>query len=387
MEIEGFLNNISKEIGYKLGTPWRYSEKALGVVVPILKQDGIYEDRIYITLEEAKDQGITFKDTGHIDRVILETKSRRPIFVRSGTALKSGGTQPRAVEASVVIIPQEQKEEEDTIPATPIITAQEITVRCIYSTKPISSNMKFEYGGYVPVEVENALMSRRGQSATWDAVGNSTHRLMSQRIGSTQRFAYSSGRIGSGTMQSNAATNDLLGVMEDVDKFTGDIDKILAKIPLFENQVGAVFLDMKDVLGLELFDHPKSWESIHKEVEKRLGESLAKEEEKTFFKPDYDSIRPLTLAFLKKLLESEKIETSHGITSTVTLRGDGVIGEATTIDGKVIHLIGMKDSNKNKENMRPGNITRDTIQRLTIGNTRTYTHDSSSRRTGNALIM
>ena len=378
MAIDGFLNNIIKEIGYKLGTPWRYSDKALGVVIPILKQDGIGEERIYITLEEAKEQGFTFKDTGHIDRVIFETKSAKPIFVRSGTALKSEGTQPRAVETSVVIVPQEQKKE-DKIPATPIITTQEIPVRCIYSTKPISSSKKFEYGGYVPFEVGSALMSKRGQAATWNAVSNSTHRLMSQRS-----FAYSSGSAGNSAMSGRIGSNDLVGVMEDVDKFTGDIDKVLAKVPLFENQVGAVFLDMKEVVGLELFDHPKSWESIHKEVEKRLGESLAKEEEKTFFKPDYSSIKPLTIAFLKKLLESEKIETPHGITSTVTLKGDGVIGEVTTIDGKVIHLIGMKDS-KNKGKVPSDNTARDVLLR-TMRNVHTYA-DNTSRRTGTTVTM
>lgn len=383
MTIDRFLNDVSKEIGYKFGTPWRYSDKALGVVVPILRQDGIYEERVYITLEEAKDQGVTFKDTGRIDRIILETKSRKPIFVRSGTAFKSGGTQPRAVETSVIIVPQEQKEE-DKIPVAPIITVQEIPVRCIHSTKPINPGTKFEYGGFVPSEVENVLMSKSGQTATWNAVSASTNRLMSQHSRSgTSHHTFRSDRIGSGTL-GRASTNDLVGVMEDVDKFTGDIDKILAKVPLFEYQVGAVFLDMKDVIGLELFDHPKSWESIHKEVEKRLGESLAKEEEKTFFKPDYDSIKPLTLAFLKKLLESEKMETRHGMASTVTLKGDGVIGEATTIDGKVIHLIGMKDSKKNKGDVRPDSTIRDVVQRLTAYS---HTPDTRSRRTGTALIM
>lgn len=342
MVINRFLNNLSNEIGFKFGTPWRYSDKALGVVVPILRQDGVNEERTYITLEEAKDQGIEFKDTGHIDRVVLETKSRKPIFIRSGTALKSGGTQPRAVEESVVVVPHEQKEEDEII-IDPMVTRQEIPVRCIYSTKPISSGTKFEYGGFVPFEVGNALMSRSGQSATWNAVSASSYRLMSNH-------SYASscgGHAAKGTSFRAISENDLVGVMEDVDKFTADMDKILAKVPLFEDQLGAVFFDMKDVIGLELFDHPKSWEAIHKEVEKRLGESLAKEEDKTFFKPDYESVKPLTLAFLKKLLDSEKTETSHGVTSTVVLKGDGVVGEATTIDGKVIHLIGMKNDKKN----------------------------------------
>lgn len=329
MAIDGFLNNLSKEIGYKFGSPWRYSDKSLGVMIPILKMgDGKgFEEREYITIEEAKDQGISFKDTGRIDRVIVESSLGKVIFIRSGTALKSLGTQPRAVETSVVIIPDTGKGD----------TKQEIPVRCIHASKPIKSGTKFAYAGDVPVEVRSALLSKSGQSETWSAVGRATHRFMSTRLGSSGSHGYATNLRSTGFNADN-----LVGVMEDVDKFTGNIDDILSKVPLFEDQVGAVFLDMKDVVGMEMFDHPKSWEAIHKEVEKRLGESTAKEEDKTFFKPDYEKVKPLTLEFLKKLLESEKKETSHGMVSTVSLKGDGVVGEATTINGKVIHIVGIK---------------------------------------------
>jgi len=328
MVIDGFLNNLSKEIGYKFGSPWRYSDKSLGVIIPIIMGDGKgFEEREYITIEEAKDQGISFKDTGKIDRVIVESSLGKLIFIRSGTALKSLGTQPRAVETSVVIIPDTEKKE----------TRQEIPVRCIHASKPISSGKKFAYAGDVPIEVRSALLSKSGQGETWSAVGRATNRFMSTRLGSSGSHGYTAGLGSTGFNADN-----LVGVMEEVDKFTGNIDEILAKVPLFEDQVGAVFLDMKDVVGMEMFDHPKSWEAIHKEVEKRLGESTAKEEDKSFFKPDYERVKPLTLEFLKKLLESEKKETSHGMVSTISLKGDGVVGEATTINGKVIHIVGIK---------------------------------------------
>jgi hypothetical protein len=330
MIIDGFLDNLSKEIGYKFGSPWRYSDKSLGVMIPILKMGDGFEEREYITIEEAKDQGISFKDTGKIDRVIIESSLGKVIFIRSGTAFKSMGTQPRAVETSVVIMPETGKKE----------TKQEIHVRCIHASKPISGGTKFTYAGDVPTEVRSTLLSKSGQSETWTAVGHATHRLMSTRLG----YSGSSGSKGyAANIRSTGFNADnLVGVMEDVDKFTGNVDEILAKVPLFEDQVGAVFLDMKDVVGMEMFDHPKSWEAIHKEVEKRLGESTTKEEDKSFFKPDYERVKPLTFEFLKKLLESEKTETSHGVVSTVSLKGDGVVGEATTINGKVIHLVGIK---------------------------------------------
>lgn len=337
MVIDGFLDNLSKEIGYKFGSPWRYSDKSLGVMIPILKiGDGKgFEEREYVTIEEAKDQGISFKDTGRIDRVIVESSLGKIIFIRSGTALKSMGTQPRAVETSVVIIPDAGKKD----------TKQEIPVRCIHSSKPISGGTKFTYAGNVPIEVRGALLSKSGQSETRSAVGRSTHRLMSTRLGSSGSHG-GSHSYATHIRSTGFSADNLVGVMEEVDKFTGNIDEVLAKVPLFEDQVGAVFLDMKEVVGMEMFDHPKSWEAIHKEVEKRLGESTAKEEDKSFFKPDYERVKPLTFEFLKKLLESEKKETSHGIVSTISLKGDGVVGEATTINGKVIHLVGIKVDKK-----------------------------------------
>src|SRR3990167_1433136 len=350
MAIDGFLNNLSKEIGYKFGSPWRYSYKSLGVMIPILKMgDGKgFEEREYITIEEAKDQGISFKDTGRIDRVIVESSLGKVIFIRSGTALKSLGTQPRAVETSVVIIPDTGKKE----------TQQEIPVRCIHASKSISRGTKFAYAGDVPIEVRSTLLSKSGQSETWSAVGRATNRFMSTRLGSSGSQGYAAGVRSAGFNADN-----LVGVMEEVDKFTGNIDDVLAKVPLFEDQVGAVFLDMKDVVGMEMFDHPKSWEAIHKEVEKRLGESATKEEDKSFFKPDYERLKPLTLEFLTKLLESEKKETSHGAVSSVSLKGGGVVGEATTINGKVIHLVGIK-VDKKVEGSYANTVAHDARKRL-----------------------
>lgn len=258
------------------------------------------------------------------------------------------GTQPRAVETSVIIMPDTGEKE----------TKQEIPVRCIHASKSISGGTKFAYAGDVPIEVRSALLSKSGQGETWSAVGHATHRLMSTRLGSSSSHGYTANVRSTGFNADN-----LVGVMDEVDKFTGNIDEILSKIPLFEDQVGAVFLDMKDVVGMEMFDHPKSWDAIHKEVEKRLGESTAKEEDKSFFKPDYERLKPLTLEFLKKLLESEKKETSHGVVSTVSLKGAGIVGEATTINGKVIHLVGLKVEKK-VEGERTNTVAHGALHRL-----------------------
>lgn len=381
MLVERFLTNLNNEIGYKFGSAWRYSDKSLGVIVPILKIGDIGE-REYVTLEEAKDKGVTFKDSGHIDKVIIESSLYKPIFIRSGTILKSKGTQSRAVESSTIIVPKEEKNRQD-VPNVPEIeiTTQEIQVRCIYASKGIRTGGAFTYGGDAPMEVRSSLMSRSGQADTWAAVGHATHRLMSSR-GLSSR-----GTTNYADPVSYTTSNDnLAGIMEEVDKFTGDIDEILKKVPLFEDQVGAVFLDMKDVVGIELFDHPKSWEAIHKEVEKRLGESVTKEEEKTFFKPDYEQLKPLALSFLKKLIDSEKIETSKSgdIYSVTLLKGDGVVGEATSINGKIIHLVGMKVDESAKNDSRQSSMRTSSDIFRSIGGPRLGSYRSTC---GNSRTM
>lgn len=351
MLVDQFLSGLSNEIGYKFGNPWRYSDKSMGVIVPILKI-GDAGEREYVTLEEAKDKGVTFKDSGRIDKVIIESSLSIPIFIRSGTVLKSQGTQTRAVESSIIIVPKEEKSKQDIPNTQDKVVSQEIPVRCIYASKGIRTGSSFTYGGDTPMEVRSALLSRSGQANTWRAVKGATHRFMAARV----RSRSSTGHIDLGSPMSFAASNDnLSGVMEEVDKFTADIDEILKKVPMFEDQVGAVFLDMKDVVGVELFDHPKSWEAIHKEVEKRLGESIAHEEEKSFFKPDYEQVKPLALQFLKKLIDSEKIETSKSgdIYSVTLLKGDGIVGEATSINGKVVHLVGMRVEKGQKDETNP----------------------------------
>jgi len=335
--INELLENIEQGTDFILGTPWRYSDKSMGVVVPILVKEHVSKTvRSYITLEEAKEKGIEVKDTGKIDRVVIESSLDSPVFIRAGTILKSNTTQSRAVETSILIIKKEEDKKHK----------MEVPVRCVYASKGISGGTKFAYGGTVPLEVREALLSKKGQASTWYAVAKETN-YRTQAMRSTPGFERH--------MQSSQVRSDnLSGVMEEIDKFTPNLDKILNKVPLFKEQVGAVFMDMKDVVGLEMFDHPKSWEAIHKDVEKRLGESVAKEDQ-SFFKPDYDKVKPMIYGFMKKLIDGEKTEIKgKGDSSTVIIRGDGVIGEATMIGDKVIHLVGIKSQPESKKESTVG---------------------------------
>jgi hypothetical protein len=85
---------------------------------------------------------------------------------------------------------------------------------------------------------------------------------------------------------------------------------------------------------------------------------------------------------LKKLIDSEKIETSKSgdVYSVILLKGEGIIGEATSINGKIVHLVGMKvDKNPEKnENPTYGNVSTRTSDILrSIGGPRLGSYSSN----------
>lgn len=330
-QIDGLIKNLGKEDGYKFGTPWRYSEKALGIVVPILKTNEINE-RDYKTLEEVLDK-IKFIDTGNIGRVRVEGKVDEPIFVRTGSALDSKGTQPRVVETSVIITPQtgEIDAKKGGIRSAVI---SDIPVKCIHASRAICTMGSFTYAGYVAPVVEKRLLSvAKSQSETWGAVREYAEEMLTP----TQ------------ISDLHIRPEDLVQVQREVSKFSGNINDILKEVPLLENQVGMVIFDMKDVTGIELFDHPDSWKAIHKEVEKRYGNVIGNLQE-TLFEPKFKRLKPLTKMFLKNLANCEKKQVAvFDGAATISMIGNEIIGEATILNDIVIHLIGLKTGKQDQQ--------------------------------------
>src|SRR3989338_10625263 len=115
--ITSFMDAIKDQLdGFMFGTLYRLNDRVLGGVVPILRENVDFK-RAYKLVEEINEkQAYTVTDTGNISQIKVKLIGDEPIFIRSGTAFEGQGTQSRASEVSVIIMP-EKREEEIIIPA------------------------------------------------------------------------------------------------------------------------------------------------------------------------------------------------------------------------------------------------------------------------------
>jgi hypothetical protein len=368
-DLKEFLTDVvEKRNGYDLGEPWKYSEESLLVVVPITRMNA--PNRKYTTMYEVlKDLGI--KDTGSINRVEMQNKAGQAVFVRAGTIFE-GKTQNRAAQHSAVY-----KEG----------TKSEILVRCVHQTHGISPGSEMKYGSIAPMSVVSNLMMGN-QSDVWNSVRNYTtggiHRESSEgRVG---RDGEQTGWLGwtgfsgapKATIRNNSAkyrgrtydtadfaggaafmgflsetspecvipnttgSDDLLGYIKSQGKEA--LDEMMQKVPLFENQAGAVIFNPLGVMALETFDSPKSWEAIKKEVIEKYGDHVSDTQAEHLFELNKDKIVPMLKKFIAGLDKFEE-KTIHqdDLSETRAVKGDKVVGEYTLIKGRTIHCLLIKE--------------------------------------------
>ena len=379
-DLQEFLGDIvEKRHGFRLGDPWKYSETALAVVVPILR--GQAPERPYITMYEVlKQMGI--KDSGHVSGVEIQNKTGKAVFVRAGTIF-TGATQSRAAENSTVIQPGKT----------------EIPVRCVHQTHGIQSGSEMKFGDIAPMSVTMNLISQAGQGAVWDSVrsytGGDRDYHMSCLVQNDDAFHHtagpmrysltpehrnrrnlssindcgfygnsSSGKSYSGNSYSGNESNhyfvgavfdggsgsghgtdDLLGYMNKVNGGRDVINDMLQKVPLFEDQVGAIVFNPVGVVAVETFDHPMSWEAIKKEVIEKFGDKVTQEQAEHLFELKPDKILPA----IKKFIEGLKKNHEHTVrkddkSETRVVIGEGLVGEYTLVKDRVIHAIIVREN-------------------------------------------
>ena len=305
------IEKLIKGDGYRFGEPWRTSSKALSFVVPII-QEAPSSSRNYYVVEEVKDR-VTIEDTGHIGEVRVKGDIDKPVFFRGGGVLEGVGTQSRAVKFDVVVIPQRE---------------ETIKVLCVHASHPISTGRKFRVRGVAPRPVFMALASG-DQYATWSAVSNYSRTLWQASATSPR------------TTTAPFYSDNLVTVMETVERFREDVKKKLEKIPAtLQNQVGVVVIDAKGVVGLELFDHPDSWKAFSDSIIRHYEDVLTEEAEADIFKLDEEKIVPTIKNFLEKAKNCKEEQVWKGEAGTTyALKGDEIVGQYTTIEDKTIHLI------------------------------------------------
>jgi len=356
MELKEFLTDVvESKYGYEIGEPWKFSDKALLVVVPIKRKNA--PNRPYTTMYEVlKDMGM--KDTGHIDQVELQNKTGKAVFVRAGTIF-AGETQNRAAQHSGVYQPGKV----------------DVPVRCVHQTHGIRSGAPMIFGDIAPMSVTMNLMGGN-QSDVWDSVSNytsggrhggpmsnfcgfaMTQPQPSSLYGSSgwsrthnrsSNYVSLSSLDGEGTAVHGLYTereDDLLGHLQKVRESQGKqaLDEMMQKVPLFENQAGAIIFNPLGVLAVETFDSPKSWEAIKQEVIEKYGDHVSNEQAEHLFELRKDMILPMLKKFLASMDKfEEKTIRKDDLSETRAVWGEGVVGEYTLVRGRTIHALLIRD--------------------------------------------
>lgn len=306
----GFLKQIAEEKNdFKFGSSWRYSEDSLVALLPILRD--VKKKREYLLLREAVD--VEISDTGNINKVRVANSGKDAVYIRLGEIF-TGKTQERMATRSYVVGPKE---------------TVDVEVRCIHASKGINSGKKMKVMGVVTPNIETQLFSNafRNKSVSQNEVWSRVQFATSSMSASMSTSAEAS--------TSPFASDDLHGTLTSFGK---SIEKILKKVPYFENQVGLATLDLEGVKSIEAFDLRQSWKAFKDDIVRKQGEDIAKEQEDSPF--EYKQRKAVTV--VKKALQldfEEKTIFKNQHYRVVSLNAEKYTGEMTELNGNVIHCV------------------------------------------------
>lgn len=309
--LKTILKDIIEQKNIRLGEPWKFKKDSVGILIPIMKDDDGKRD--YVLLEEVKDK-LDIKDTGSIDQIKVKSKTDEPVFVRMGTIFE-GDTQARAANTSIIIMPAKEKE---------IV----VPVSCVHASHAISGGTNMRAGGYAPRETMVMFVAKADQGRVWNSV-NRYHSKQSAKLAS----------VGA------VASDNLSETMKTVEKGKKEIKEILKEVPVLENQIGVIVLDVDVVKAIEMFDSSKSWQAFHEEIIKKYDDILTKGGKGDLFevKLKPEAIQEAIEEFVENIgLSEQKSVFKDGIAETFSLIHSKVLGEFTVLGDKVIHVFATK---------------------------------------------
>jgi len=292
---------VGIERKFEFGEPWRPSEDSLVVLVPMLAKKVVERD--YRILEEVQKE-LSFKDSGRIGKVLTKNSSSEPVFVRAGTILEGVATQSRAVQHSIVVQPNSEKE---------------IPTVCVHASRAISPDSRFKvYSLSAPASIDRALYLRSPQSSVWREVSY---------------FAADS---------TGKSMDNLPKVLDEVRRSTKEVDELIRRAPCYDSQVGVVIIDHRGVAIMEAFDHPASWKALAEKILRKHSEALARKDESGLLQLRMERVQSAVQDFLTRLLRAQKTLVSENGHRTWTLEEQELAGEATELGGKIIHFVGTR---------------------------------------------
>ena len=231
--------------GFSYGEPWTFTDQSCSCVVPILREDK--GEPQYQVLSKGAYQII---DQGRIDHLKLFNQGEKPIYVRLGEIFK-GDTQERTAISSRVVM---SKMEET------------IGVVCVHASKPINAGAQMKSAGYTPGRDTFYLNSVRAggvdQSQSWERDRDYIRGVQSRGISSSS-FTAGASEASESVFRTQV---DAMGVQDDItriqDSFNAIFKDVLAKVPLFEDQVGVAVIDQAGLYCIDCYDLQQSWKDV-----------------------------------------------------------------------------------------------------------------------------
>lgn len=357
MSVNSICQIVAEEkLGFKFGKPDRPSTDSLACILPILRETS--QERQYITYSETEE--VLATDSGSINKVNLKNKSKKNVFLRSGTIFQGKGTQSRALTRSAVLFPGQEVA---------------LDVRCVHASHGISSGSGFKYGGITPLSVDSEFYSSgytpRDQHTMWNAVSRTSTEMRASVTGERfERSAHSRPHPPSGIrtrvpmrslMASSGGERRLVAddvrepiagnfaghdnLKQNFDDFAKNFDELLSKARLHDNQVGLGLITDKGCRTVELFDLKDSWEAIHKDSVKRMGTELLRgpDNANVFqYVPEnaINAVRAvLGLPFKVNQIYEHKPSNGEPAVAIFGLTAQRYVGEVVELDGRVVHLV------------------------------------------------
>jgi len=281
------------------------------------------------------------EDSGWIKSVrVVVGEVDKPILILAGEVLEGQNTQSRGVVHSTIVMPNQSKN---------------LETKCVHQSHGIVTKASFRPVGLAPKTVTYNLLFG-DQRRVWCSVSRYGGSSWSSTPSPTT--SPSEPLVGAGAIYQVDNLPKAMKRMSEVVKDT------LEKVPCFENQVGAIIIGMEGVEGIEMFDHPKSWEARYKDVMSKYSDTIVKESR--LFSIDKEECKKIVEEFINELVNTAitniiNVEKRY---KTVKLETEKYVGEYVVLNGKMIHLFAIRkeedDRRGRRQSVRVGSPTLDT---------------------------
>ena len=282
----------------------------------------------YQLFSDAQKEGnLKIKETGNIEELEILNNSQYPVFIPCGSVFV-GGKQDRTV-----IVDMLANKGRTEVPVA-CVERGRWSGRSGYNAERI-------YGGIKRYEGSDFAIHSIAPLGVARALHSSTTRNFLRSTGA--RCFADQGEVW-GAVQTEIEQADAgnpTSCLTEVQLKKENEPKL--KFEVYENEIGDIFLGSGDVLSMELYHSPKTWQAMAEESIKRYKSNLYK-----------DNIQPKREAvdgFLKNLIDSKPVaKKSVGLGYDVRLTGGKVDGSCLVVSETPIHFTAMPSKGETREN-------------------------------------